>query len=467
MLAPPNVGSAIDYQSNHLGHIMSDNTEPAISQELRDWLVSTIAESIPKALAAFHEKTSAKVNTTARLPSDSEDSQPSDQETTPQMKQIHIEPAASRMEEAFGCAVENRFNRLLDDETDPLEFLQKAAEEKSRRKKKQTVAKNDGKKESQRDRKAQFAGTNTEVMFIHFMVTLQGEQSSDRWRRGSSNMDLVSQSDQYQAKVPFVKHQETVKLFGNKRYRIEQEPDERIEQRMETVDKEKLVKNWLSNRGGTRGKGRGGFSRNTEQDNQRGKREFERHSGSGRGGLRAEDKRGGSGSHNWGSIQDEYSDISLLLAEENVKKCGDTEAVREAHVVKFIRVTEELPAEELAEEMTLDEWKCMQAQNRARPDFNLRKPASSVPSKAVVIHKSKYKNNMEDEGDLQYVCRRPINDITAQLDINFGSLSRPGRGGRGGGRGRVRREEPFSHAMDDVYTIAPDPDDFEDFPALS
>ncbi|CAH2295843.1 Hypothetical predicted protein, partial [Pelobates cultripes] len=61
---------------------MSDNTEPTISQELRDWLVSTIAESIPKALTTFHEKTSAKVNTTARLPSDSEDSQPSDQETT-------------------------------------------------------------------------------------------------------------------------------------------------------------------------------------------------------------------------------------------------------------------------------------------------------------------------------------------------------------------------------------------------
>ncbi|CAH2312962.1 Hypothetical predicted protein [Pelobates cultripes] len=61
---------------------MSDNTEPAISQELRAWLVSTIAESIPKALAAFHEKSSAEVNPTARLLSDSEDSQPSDQEDT-------------------------------------------------------------------------------------------------------------------------------------------------------------------------------------------------------------------------------------------------------------------------------------------------------------------------------------------------------------------------------------------------
>ncbi|CAH2223936.1 Hypothetical predicted protein [Pelobates cultripes] len=61
---------------------MSDNTEPAISQELRAWLVSTIAESIPKALAAFQDRTSTEVNPTTRLPSDSEDSQPSDQETT-------------------------------------------------------------------------------------------------------------------------------------------------------------------------------------------------------------------------------------------------------------------------------------------------------------------------------------------------------------------------------------------------
>ncbi|CAH2254071.1 Hypothetical predicted protein [Pelobates cultripes] len=61
---------------------MSDNTEPAIFQELKAWLVSTIAESIPKALAVFHEKTSGEINPITHLPSDSEDSQPSDQEIT-------------------------------------------------------------------------------------------------------------------------------------------------------------------------------------------------------------------------------------------------------------------------------------------------------------------------------------------------------------------------------------------------
>lgn len=49
----------------------------------------------------------------------------------------------------------------------------------------------------------------------------------------------------------------------------------------------------------------------------------------------------------------------------------------------------------------------------------------------------------EDFEDDPHVFRRPVNDITSQLDINFGSLPRPGRGSRGarGGRGRGRRVE--------------------------
>lgn len=44
-----------------------------------------------------------------------------------------------------------------------------------------------------------------------------------------------------------------------------------------------------------------------------------------------------------------------------------------------------------------------------------------------------------------------MNDITSQLDINFGSLPRPGRGSRGargGGRGRqVEERRPQSAVM--------------------
>lgn len=49
---------------------------------------------------------------------------------------------------------------------------------------------------------------------------------------------------------------------------------------------------------------------------------------------------------------------------------------------------------------------------------------------------------MEDEGNF---LRRSVNDITSLLDINFGSLGRPSRGGRGrGARGgpSARPERP-------------------------
>ncbi|KAL0162857.1 hypothetical protein M9458_042253, partial [Cirrhinus mrigala] len=94
---------------------------------------------------------------------------------------------------------------------------------------------------------------------------------------------------------------------------------------------------------------------------------------------------------------------------------------------------------EVALEMTLDEWKALQEQSRPKVELNIRKADTSVPSKAVVIHKSKFlqkRHNGLDEEDV--VFRRPTNDITCQLEINFGSLARPTRGGRGGRGGRGR-----------------------------
>ena len=50
--------------------------------------------------------------------------------------------------------------------------------------------------------------------------------------------------------------------------------------------------------GGTGGRGRGGFDRF-------GKRDFDRHSGSDKSGVKAVDKRDGQGSHNWGNFKDD------------------------------------------------------------------------------------------------------------------------------------------------------------------
>ena len=74
----------------------------------------------------------------------------------------------------------------------------------------------------------------------------------------------------------------------------------------------------MRGRGGLgRGRGRGrGMGRGDGFDS-RGKREFDRHSGSDRSsvshlhfsGLKHEDKRGGSGLHNWGTVKDELTEL--------------------------------------------------------------------------------------------------------------------------------------------------------------
>ncbi|XP_053323543.1 intracellular hyaluronan-binding protein 4 isoform X2 [Spea bombifrons] len=365
------------------------------------------------------------------------------------MKPTQTSPVSATMAEAFGCAVENRFCQLLDDETDPLDFLQKAAEEKARRKKKDeaVAAKKSGpKKESQKERKA-IAALATEAP-----TTQPGQKNAQK---------PVHKGPQNENKLADVKTEKRT-AFREFRSNIMDRPNEySIEKPLDLGEKEKLVRNWIS-RGGMRGRGRGGFSRNNEGENQRGKREFERHSGSDRAGVRAEDKRGGNGSHNWGSFKDACSDVEPTPVEEPLENQEPTEEEQD------VKMADE-GADEFTKEMSLDEWKLMQDQRRAKIDFNLRKPESSVPSKAVVIHKSKFNNNLnENEEDYHYAFRKPVNDITTQLDINFGSLSRPGRGGRGGGRGRVRKEEPFPHAVVHVdVAAAPNPDDPEDFPALA
>ncbi|KFQ53949.1 Intracellular hyaluronan-binding protein 4, partial [Nestor notabilis] len=212
----------------------------------------------------------------------------------------------------------------------------------------------------------------------------------------------------------------------------------------ERLDRERPVRG-RGGGGGMRGRGRGsGINRSFDGFDQRGKREFERQSGSVKTGMEQ------TASMEETAETDEQPGAS---GGESLNKAPEGE-----------------PMEEVVQEMTLDEWKSLQQQNRPKPEFNIRKPESTVPSRAVVIHKSKYSNHLqkEDYEDDSHVFRRPVNDITSQLDINFGSLPRPGRGSRGargGGRGRqVEERRPRSAVM--VQLVAPNPDDPEDFPAL-
>ncbi|KFQ22185.1 Intracellular hyaluronan-binding protein 4, partial [Mesitornis unicolor] len=222
--------------------------------------------------------------------------------------------------------------------------------------------------------------------------------------------------------------------------------------RFERVDCERPVRGFGRGRGGMQGSGRrGGINRSFDGFNHRGKQEFERQSGNDHIGME-----------------------QTAPIEETAESA---EQPRASEGGPLNKVAEGEPLEEVVQEMTLDEWKNLQQQNRPRHEFNIRKPESTVPSKAVVIHKSKYSDDLHKEHieDDSHVFRRSMNDITSRLDINFGSLSLPGRrsrgarGGRGRGRGRgcgrqVEETRPQPAAA--VQHVAPNPDDLEDFPAL-
>ncbi|KQL59530.1 intracellular hyaluronan-binding protein 4 [Amazona aestiva] len=352
-------------------------------------------------------------------------------------------PVAALMQESFGCSIANRFYQLLDDESDPFDILREAERRQQQRKKRDEAAAaatvrtagpggkgGGGKRESQKHRRqpgSPPAPRGPPQPGGQKRAPYWGEQQGFNNRRAEVKQDKNEQR-------PY---------FG--RYRsneTERQVEPTAEISTERLDHRERPVRGRGGGGGMRGRGRGsGINRSFDGFDQRGKREFETQSGNVKIGMKSADKKGGSGAYNWRRVKD------------------DT------------RVPEVETMEEVVQEMTLDEWKNLQQRNRRKPEFNIRKPESIVPSRAVVIHKSKYSNHLqkEDYEDDSHVFRRPVNDITSQLDINFGSLPRPGRGSRGargGGHGRqVEERRPQSAVV--VELVAPNPDDPEDFPALA
>ncbi|XP_041754358.1 intracellular hyaluronan-binding protein 4 isoform X2 [Coregonus clupeaformis] len=359
----------------------------------------------------------------------------------------------------FGCAVTNRFGQLLDDEADPFDIIRQAQVEKQKKKKDElkrtdTTAK-PVKKESQKDKRTPLnAGEGDHAQ----AKTVQGQKYPPRGAPGQ-----VTERGEQRIAFRDRRQNDSEAPLG---YSIERPVDQG----------ERAGRG----RGGGRGRGMRGNFRSTDGFDQRGKREFERHSGSDRTGVRPEEKRGGSGPRNWGSMRDHMSaaadgapteggdgDEVADSAEAGANRAPETEGEGEAVV-------------EVSVEMSLDEWKALQEQNRPKKEFNLRKADTIVPSDSVVIHKSKkqveeHVEEVEEEDDTASL-RRPANDITAKLKIDFGSLGRPSRGTRGGGRGGrggpATRPETISPQKPPEKARfqqgqAPNPDDPEDFPALA
>ncbi|XP_067886208.1 intracellular hyaluronan-binding protein 4-like isoform X2 [Heterodontus francisci] len=390
------------------------------------------------------------------------------------MKGVILASPAAAMQETFGCAVTNRFDQLLDDESDPFDILREAEEKKQKKKKEEgggggrkpragtgasssssaaaaaSNAAKAGRRESQKARKIPNsneagsrpgAAAGTENVFMGSTQRKEGPKRGPKraeMRGQNENQDIERRTERPERRVVF-------------RERRPNETEGATEFSLE-VPIDRMDRASVKGRGGGRGRGRGrgGFPRSVDGFDLRGKREFERHSGN--------DK-----------VETETTPAEEVTEMEEPQEVLEGDAEN-----KLTEGEHEATVDDGPHEMTLDEWKALQEQTRSKKEFNIRKPDSSVLSKAVVIHKSKYEGDEQkeesDDEDHHYF-RRSANDITSKLDINFGSLTRPGRG-RGGARGRGRAKRitetrPEVSAAEMTQISAPNPDDPEDFPALA
>ncbi|XP_076600541.1 SERPINE1 mRNA-binding protein 1 isoform X1 [Chaetodon auriga] len=401
------------------------------------------------------------------------------------------------LQEGFGCVVTNRFDQLLDDESDPFEIL-KAAENKKKEgaaagsTKTAAQAAKQPKKESQKDRKNPLLDKKEESQAP---VPLKKEGIRRVGRRADQQGQTGSQHQGGQGEGRPGDKRPDRRPPRERRFEKpnEDKPEGGGEFSTDKPSGDRPPRGRGGGRGGRGGRGRG-MGRGDGFDS-RGKRDFDRHSGSDKSNLKSEEKRSGTGSNNWGNVKDEVSEAEQTAAPETTPEgeenapAGSENKENEVEEVK----------NEGPKEMTLDEWKAMQDKERTKVEFNIRKPnegADSQWKKGYVLHKSKSEDRpvgalidaAETEADTHTLYhkqanpdessdhhfRKPANDITSQLEINFGDLGRPGRGrggarggrgGRGGGGSRTARGGGRSEKASGVSV--PNVDDPEAFPALA
>jgi len=204
-------------------------------------------------------------------------------------------------------------------------------------------------------------------------------------------------------------------------------------------------------RGGPRGergayRGRGGAGGGNRR------REFDRHSGSNTTGVKAEDKRGGSGSYNWGTTQD---DVEAQTAEptETLERSGDEQGLAAADVPTSGDEAPAADVEEAPKELTLEEYRKIEEEKRFKSNLKLRKAGEGEDTKqwkkTFLLEKQK---NDEEEIEYEEIIieephgrKRQVLDIKInwdKRDSGFGERRGGGRG-RGGDRGGRGGRPPF------------------------
>lgn len=222
----------------------------------------------------------------------------------------------------------------------------------------------------------------------------------------------------------------------------------------------------------------------------RGKREFDRRSGSDKTGVKPVDKREGAGAHNWGTVRDDIDEMNKTSSDGDTTEEKVNEISGSGGGDAQQSETERVPAEEEPRELTLDEYKALRNAQRTAPQYNLRKAGEgedlSQWKNLVLLETKKEATGDEDDSDDEYDIADYPQRVGRQkrvlgIEFTFNDTARRGGiGGRGRGRGRggggagvrgprgPREEHPQQDERPSQrqQTAPPKVDDSKDFPSL-
>lgn len=366
------------------------------------------------------------------------------------------------MENTYGIGVTNRYALFLDDAEDPLEVLKVQEQEKEAKKKTKLSEKENKGKTETKGKTAQVARKG--IKETQNVKTLESGKSKE-----DSNKKTIQRStDRPERNVKFAG--ESREERNNRRNREDRLPTAAADFNRETRDRdgprsESDVRQ--RGRGSGRGLGRvGRGSRGTGRgyDN-RGKREFDRQSGSDKtrpnySGVKPVDKREGGGAHNWGNHRDDIEELNTSHSSEDQhdwaaeKPEGESQPAAEPADTKdtdaavsaggdAVEQESAAPVQEEPRELTLDEYKALKG-NRQKPQYNLRKAGEGEDltqwKKMYALKKKEGEEDDDDEEEYdaaEYPQRVGRQKHLLDIDIHFADSRRGSRGrGRGGPRGR-------------------------------
>lgn len=371
----------------------------------------------------------------------------------------------------YGVVVNNKFALFDSEDEDPLEVLQRTqdAATQSKAAKENTNAKS---KIANKNAKNAPKSVKTESKQPAKVLTPAQEQ------KAKTTQNVPSRRDNVAEKPPRFRQNENVQ---KRPPRDDNQDLQRTEVDFRTERIELRNDEFAGRGGGVTRRGRGGQGRGAVTDsgfNRFGKREFERHSGSDRTGLKPVEKREGGGAHNWGTIADAVAEQEQMAANQSTT-LDQTIDGETTNVTGDESLDVERTEAEEEKQLTLDEWKAMQERDRAKSKFNIRKPGEGCQTQPEwkKMHVLKKKVDEKEDDDDEYYEEdedvRGKQKAAVPIAIRFNDPNPrggAGRRGRGRGTGPGRRQETGDRpprGQSSVVNDVPNVDNELDFPSLA